>query len=140
LENIFQRYLCKIAFSGEDMSKSKTIAQFIHAIRLLPSDEPVENSGVWYKTEKEHWIEWLKGYQGPGGYGRKVVEERDARFAYNHVVNFEMLLWIISAAGIKPNLVKAVRRASNHGATLQQKSAAIRKLVPWEELVNALWR
>lgn len=121
------------------MNKTKTIAQLIHAIRQLPSDEPVVNVEVWYKTQKEHWLEWLKGYQGPGGYGRKVDKERDARFAYNHVVNPEMLLWIIPAAGVKPGLVKAVRRASAHGATLRQKSAAIRKLVPWEELVNALW-
>ena len=93
------------------MSKTKTIAQFIHAIRQLPSDEPVVNVEVWYKTQKEHWLEWLKGYQGSGGYGRKVDKERDARFAYNHVVNPEMLLWIIPAAGVKPGLVKAARRA-----------------------------
>jgi hypothetical protein len=121
------------------MSKTKTIAQFIHVIRQLPSDEPVDDARVWYKTQKEHWLGWLKGYQGPGAYGRKVVKERDARFAYNHVVNSEMLLWIISAGGVKPNLVKAAHRASAHGATLQQKSAAIRRLVPWEELVKTLW-
>jgi hypothetical protein len=121
------------------MKETISIAQFIRAIRQLPPDEPVVDSRVWYKTQKEHWLEWLKGYQGPGGYGRKVDKERDARYAYNHIVNYEMLLWIIAAAGVKPSLVNAARRASTHGSTLQQKSAAIRRLVPWEELVDALW-
>ncbi len=121
------------------MTKTKTIVQFIHAIRFLPSDVQVDDSEVWYKTQKEHWLEWLKGYQGPGGYGRKVDKERDARFAYNHVVDPEMLLWLISAAGSKPNLVNSAHRAAAHGKTLQQKSAAVRRLVPWEELVETLW-
>jgi hypothetical protein len=121
------------------VKKSISIAKFIKAIRNLPSDEPVVDSGVWYETQKEHCLEWLKGYQGPGGYGRKVDKKRDAMFAYNHIVNSEMLLWIITASGIKPNLVKAVRRASAHASTLQQKSAAIRKLVPWDEVADALW-
>jgi hypothetical protein len=121
------------------MNKTISIAQFIQAIKRLPSDEPVDDPGVWYRTQKEHWLEWLKGYHGPGGYGRKVDKKRDARYAYNHIVNYQMLIWIIAAAGVKPNIVKAARRASTHGSTLQQKSAAIRKLVPWEELAAALW-
>ncbi|HEY5270335.1 MAG TPA: hypothetical protein VII97_08360 [Anaerolineales bacterium] len=121
------------------MTETISIPKFIRAIQRLPSDEPVVDSRVWYKTQKEHWLEWLKGYHGSGGYGRKVDKQRDARFAYNHIVNYEMLLWIIASAGVKPSLVNAVRRASTHGSTLQQKSAAIRRLVPWEELAGALW-
>lgn len=121
------------------MKETISIAQFIRAIQRLPEDEPQVRPGIWYKTQKEHWLEWLKGYYGPGGYGREVDKKRDARYAYNHIVNYEMLLWIIAAAGVKPNLVKTARRASTHGSTLQQKSAAIRRLVPWEELAGALW-
>jgi len=116
-----------------------SIPKLINAIQRLPEDEPQIRPGIWYKTQKEHWLEWLKGYQGPGGYARKVDKERDARYAYNHIVNFEMLLWIIAASGIKPNLVKSAQRTSKHGSTPQQKSAAIRRLVPWEELAFALW-
>ena len=121
------------------MNETVSISQFILAIRQLSSDVPVDDSSVWYKTQKEHWLEWLEGYHGPGGYGRKVDEKRDARYAYNHIVNYEMLLWIITAAGIKPSLIKAAQRASIHGFTLQQRSAAIRRLVPWDELAAALW-
>ena len=121
------------------MKETIGIPQFIRAIRQLPSDESVVDPKVWYTTQKEHWLEWLEGYQGPGGYGRKVDKERDARYAYNHIVNYKMLLWIISAAGVKPSLIQSARRVSAHGFTLQQKSAGIRKIVPWEELAGALW-
>lgn len=121
------------------MKETISIAQFIRAIQRLPPDEPQVRPGIWYKTQKEHLLEWLKGYGGPGGYGRKVDKIQDARYAYNHIVNYEMLLWIIAAAGVKPYLVKTARRASTHGSTLQQKSASIRRLVPWEQLAVALW-
>jgi hypothetical protein len=51
-----------------------------------------------------------------------------------------MLLWIIDAAGVSPNLAKAARRATEKKDSLMAKSAAIRKLVPWEVLADALWR
>ena len=108
------------------MKDSISIAQFIRAIRQLSADEPVDDSKVWYKTQKEHWLEWLKGYRGPGGYGRPVDEKRDARYAYNHIVNYKMLLWIIDAAGVKPGLVKAAHKIANHGSGLQQKSQMLR--------------
>ena len=28
-------------------------------------------NGVWYTSQKEHWLGWLKGYNGPGHYRRK---------------------------------------------------------------------
>ena len=111
------------------MKETISIAQFIRAIQRLSEDEPQIRPGIWYKTQKEHWLESLKGYQDLDGYGRNVDNKRDARFAYNHIVNYEMLLWIISAAGVKSGLVHSAQRASTHSSTLQQKSAAIRSLV-----------
>jgi hypothetical protein len=115
------------------------IVQFRRAIRRLPSDEPRDDPNVWYKTQKEHWLGWLKEYGGPGAYGRIPGQERDARFAYNHIVNHQMLLWIIDAAGVGSDLVKAARRAAEKNDSMMAKSAAIRKLVPWEVLADALW-
>ena len=34
---------------------------------------------VWYHTQKEHLLGWLKAYDGPGAYGRKQWN-RDAQF------------------------------------------------------------
>lgn len=121
------------------MKETTSIKKFMRAIEQLPPDAPVEDPEVWYKTQKEHWREWLQGYQSSGGYGRKGNKERDASYAYNHIVEYRMSLWIIDAAGVNPKLVRAARHASAHACTKQGKSGAIRRIVPWETLAAALW-
>lgn len=122
-------------FGEEEIS----IAKFIRAIKKLPSDESVDNPTVWYQTQKEHWLRWLEGYDGPGGYGRIPGQGRDAKYAYNHIVCHKMLLWIIEAAGVNSDMVAAARRAAEKKDSMMAKSAAVRKFVPWEVLVDALW-
>jgi hypothetical protein len=115
-----------------------TIRQFILAIRKLPSDKPIV-SHKWYLTQKEHWLGWLDEYNGGGAYGRKPRMNRDAAFAYNHIVEPKMLLWIISAANVSPKLVKAARRDTKDRASMPRKSALVRKHVPWDVIAGALW-
>jgi hypothetical protein len=50
-----------------------------------------------------------------------------------------MLLWIIDAGGVDKKLVKSVNKSIKGLGSMQQKSAAIRKIVPWEVLAEALW-
>jgi hypothetical protein len=50
---------------------SISIEQFVAAIEKLPEDEPRDRDGVWYRTQKEHWLGWLSQYHGPGAYGAK---------------------------------------------------------------------
>lgn len=119
--------------------KSVSIAIFIAAIESLPADPP-EKSNVWYLTQKEHWLGWLGEYHGPGAYGRDASRRRDARYAYNHIVNWQMLEWLIRAAGADTATMNAVRLASEHGTRLQEKAAAIRRVVPWETIAHMLWR
>lgn len=116
-----------------------TIYQFIRTVRVLRSDEPYINPAKWYTTQKEHWLGWLREYHGPGAYGRKSDAKRDARYAYNHIVEFKMLLWLIEAAGVRNGLVISAQRACKRASSLQQKSAAIRKHIPWDEVEMALW-
>lgn len=118
--------------------KSISIATFIAAIEGLPADPP-EESDVWYLTQKEHWLGWLGDYDGPGAYGRTSTRRRDAKYAYNHIVNWQMLEWLIRAAGADKATNKAVQAASRHGTTLQEKAAAIRRIVPWETVAELLW-
>ncbi len=118
--------------------KSVSIAMFIAAIRSLPADRP-KASDAWYLTQKEHWLGWLGDYDSPGAYGRDASRRRDARFAYNHIVEWRMLEWLIRAAGADGATVKAVQTASEHGTRLQEKAAAIRRVVPWEVLAPMLW-
>jgi hypothetical protein len=121
------------------MERTISIAEFIRAIRRLPSDEPRRVPGVWYTTQKEHWLGWLHDYGGPGAYGRIPGQNRDAKFVYNHIVCPEMLLWVIAAAGVRQDLVDAARRAYAEGATMMQQSGAIRRCVPWVELRDVIW-
>jgi hypothetical protein len=64
---------------------------------------------------------------------------RDARYAYNHIVEPKMLLWLIPAAGVKPALVRAARAAAKGPRTMMAQSAAVRRVVPWEIVEAALW-
>lgn len=121
------------------MDRSVSIKEFIHKIERLPSDEPVHDPRVWYTTQKEHWLGWLREYDGPGAYGRVPGKQRDTKFAFNHVVEPKMLLWLIEAAGVSKDLTEAAQRASDEGASLMQKSGAIRWVVPWTVLFDAIW-
>ena len=122
------------------MPESKTVKEFIRAIERLPEDELIDSPDVWYRSQQEHWLGWLDQYDGPGAYGRKGGQNRDAKFAYNHIVNYQMLLWLADAAGLPEETVEAAYEAARtHGPTLQARSGAIRKVVPWEMIAEALW-
>ena len=121
------------------MRDSVSIQVFIRAIEALPSDKPRDRPGIWYRTQKEHWLGWLGEYEGPGGYGRQVQSGRDARFAYNHIVNPQMLLWLNEAAGVDSSLVSASREAASNKTTMMAQSGAIRKIMPWKMVESALF-
>jgi hypothetical protein len=121
------------------MSKRISVQCLIEAIEQLDADPPRHDSRVWYTTQKEHWLGWLDAYDGPGAYGRVSTARRDARYAYNHIVNYQMLEWLARAAGADAATMRAVQAATKTGTTLQQKSAAIRRVVPWDQMVVLLW-
>ena len=121
-------------------TRRRSIVDLIRVIETLQADKSVRNPGVWYRTQKEHWLGWLGEYNSPGAYGRKVTRGRDARFAYNHIVEVGMLLYLIDAAGVDADLVREANAQAAHGRTLQSKSAAVRKVVPWEVVERALWK
>jgi len=122
------------------MNKKKSIKQFFFAIYDLPSDKPKDIPGKWYKTQKEHWLGWLAEYGGPGAYGRKGSKNQDAEFAYNHIVEYRMLIWLIKAAGVETKLVRQAKSIVDEEKSMASNSAAIRKIVPWKVLSTALWK
>src|SRR5712672_3308305 len=69
-------------------------------------------NGVWYTSQKEHWLGWLSEYDGPGAYDRKTSVVRSAEFAYNHVVCPPMILWLGEASGVKPSLIIQAKKAA----------------------------
>jgi hypothetical protein len=118
--------------------ENSSITQLIHAIRALPADEPQKHPGKWYRTQKEHWLGWLGEYHRPGAYGRQVGKKRDAAFAYNHIVEVKMLLWLIEAAGVRAGQISAAKRAASRVNFLGRKSAAVRRQVPWRDVACVL--
>lgn len=131
--------LAGIRLTGRRMTEPITVKALIAAIRLLRPDTPVKNSKKWYLTQKEHWLGWLTEYNGPGAYGRQTGLQRDAKYAYNHIVEPEMLLYLASASGVDSVLVAAANHAFTERTTLMQASGAIRKIIPWETIAKALW-
>jgi hypothetical protein len=91
-----------------------------------------ERKEVWYTTQQEHWLAWLSQYDGPGAYDRKGTN-LSASFAYNHIVNPQMLVYLAEAAGVADALVDdAVEAALASSSTMSSMSSAIRKMIPWE--------
>ncbi len=121
------------------MSEPISIRRFRDAIERLPSDRARVIPGKWYRTQKEHWLGWLDEYHGPGYYGRQASTPRNARFAYNHIVEVEMLLWLAKASGISASRLAKARTAERAAPSLQAKSGAVRKIIPWEMIEEALW-
>ncbi len=116
-----------------------TVADFRRAISRLPSDRPTVYPGKLYRTQKEHWLGWLKYYNTEGAYGRQAGMNRDARYAYNHTVEPKMLLWLLPVAGVNPTLMRAARAAAAKHQTMMAQSGAIRRVVPWEIVAERLW-
>src|SRR5450432_1034484 len=97
-----------------------------------------ERKKVWYHTQHEHWLGWLGGYEGPGAYGRQNWS-RSAAFAYNHIVNPQMLIYVAEATDIDRALLKAAAKgALASRATMGSMSGAIRRLIPWKLIEVAL--
>lgn len=121
--------------------KEKSTEWLIEAIRNIPADEAVEHGHPGYNnytTQKDHWLGWLDPNSGTGTYARKSRPERDARYVYNHIVEPKMLLWLISASGVDRDHVNVAIKAAESATSMQGRSAAIRKNVPWPEVEAAL--
>lgn len=116
-----------------------SIGKLRKRIKQLPPGRDVSAEGHGWSTHKEHWLRWLKGYHSPGAYGRKITHGRDAEFSYNHVMNPEMLLYLIRQSGVsKRTLSKAINAAASK-PNWAEKVAVIRETVPWEHVAEKLW-
>jgi hypothetical protein len=102
--------------------------------RALVNQGTRKSNGVWYRSQKEHWLGWLSGYDGPGAYGRENWA-RNAKFIYNHIVCPPMVLWLGEATGIaKSKITTAKHAALSAGPNLPSQCAAIRGVIPWDTI------
>jgi hypothetical protein len=116
------------------------IADLLIAISRLDEGNRSCCNRVWHESQKEHWVGWLFNYNSPGAYRRKITKGRDAKFVYNHVACPEMLLFLAEAGGVEAKLVGKAKRASAAAKKQMAKVAAIRRVIPWCVVLEALRR
>ena len=110
-------------------------------IERLPSDEPVPHGTqgyAHYTTQRDHWLGWLDPNSKVVTYVRSSGPGRDARYAYNHIMEPKMRLWLIAASGFPNSDLEKVREEAKEKKAFASKCAAIRRIVPWERLAEAL--
>jgi hypothetical protein len=109
-------------------------AHFEDAIR----QRKTRKKDVWYSSQKEHWLGWLKEYDGPGFYGRETWDVT-AETVYNRVVNPAMVLWLGAAAGVpRARVQEAIDAALAAKPSMSAQSGAIRKFIPWSLIAQYL--
>jgi hypothetical protein len=89
-------------------------------------------------SEKRHLCRWVRGYDGPGGYGRKAGTARSAKLIWNRAVNVQMIFWLAAALKLpEPLLRKAISEIATK-ETMMAQAAAFRRYVPWEMIEQHL--
>ena len=112
------------------------------AIRALPSDPEVPKGTRGYNrytTQRAHWLGWLGDTASTGSYERKTPPGRNAAYVYNHIVEPNMLLWLVDASGVNRGLVSEAEKGASVAQTLAGRSKAIRHIVPYSVVADALW-
>jgi hypothetical protein len=102
------------------------------------AEREVRKKDRWYGAQKEHWLGWLKEYDGPGYYARQSWDVT-AEAVYNRVVNPSMILWLGEAAGVREGIVKEASSAALRGSpTMAGQSGVIRCVIPWSLIEECL--
>jgi hypothetical protein len=93
-----------------------------------------------HQSQKEHWLGWLNGYDGPGAYIRSTHSGRKAQFIYNRIQNSSMLLYLPEALGISKKLIKEAFESAlkADAVSMSRQCGAIRKVIPWDEIEKHL--
>lgn len=122
--------------------RAYSIKELLQAVGRLPATAPQSDklSKGGYETHRDHWIRWLKEYDGPGYYGR-CDWNVDARAVYQRLANGRMIVWLSEAAGEDPKLIRrAIAAMKRHGNGRKQTEAKIvRSHLPWEQVAALIF-
>lgn len=121
------------------MERRISTHEFRNKINKLPYDKPEERAKLSTRCQKEHWLDWLNDYNNNGAYGRTPGQNRDAKWAYNHVVCPELILYLIKAINIDPQLISAADSIYAEDTTMMHKVGEIRKLIPWTLIYETMF-
>lgn len=118
-----------------------TIAQFIAAIKGLRQQTPQSDQfplPAGHTSFKSQWLGWLEEYLTPGYYDRKNAVD-DAEWAYQHLNNGRMIVWLNEAAGENPRIIHAAIVAMDGREPLQTEAKYARRVLPWESAAGLLF-
>jgi hypothetical protein len=115
------------------------IAQFIKAVKGLSIatpqsdrlDQPTGHDGF-----EDRWISRLEEYLTPGYYDRKNAVD-DAKWAYQHLANGGMIVWLNGAAGENPRIISAAIEAREPPQT---EAKYARRVLPWGDVAELLFK
>ena len=111
------------------------------AIERLPPDQAVPDNTPGYNVcnmQRAHWLGWLDPAAGTGTYALSTRGSVSARTVYQRIGEPRMLLWLAEEGGVDPELLQQARESAAQGQPLASQCSAIRKLIPWRTLAEAL--
>jgi hypothetical protein len=122
--------------------RSFTIKQFSDIIRDLSGPTPQSDEfpvPARYANLKDQWLCWLREYLTPGYYDRQNAVD-DAQWAYQHLNNGDMIVWLNEAAGEDARIIHAAIVAKDGREPPQTEAKYARLVLPWEGLVPLLFK
>jgi hypothetical protein len=119
-----------------------TIAQFIAAVDGLQQPTPQADElplPAGHDSFKSQWLGWLREYLLPGYYDRKNAVD-DAEWAYQHLNNGRMIVWLNEAAGENSRIIHAAIVAMHDREPPQTEAKYARRVLPWQYTAELLFR
>jgi hypothetical protein len=121
---------------------SQTINELLARIRKLPADTPLAGAlplKPGHESLKAQWIGWLEEYLTSGYYERKNAVD-DAQWAYQHLNNGRMVVWLNEAAGEEPRIIQAAIVAMAERESPPTEARYARLVLPWGCVAKLLFR
>jgi hypothetical protein len=125
----------------DQIKPTYTIAQFITAIKGLPERMPQSDKlplPPGHASFKSQWLGWLGEYLTSGYYDRKNAVD-DAAWAYQHLNNGRMIVWLNEAAGEDPRIIDAAIAAMEGREPTQTEAKYARRVLPWKYVAELLF-
>ncbi|MGJ5088591.1 hypothetical protein ACQR06_23935 [Bradyrhizobium sp. HKCCYLRH1065] len=124
------------------MKSLYTIAQLMTAIEGLSARTPLSDElplPTGHVNFRSQWLAWLSEYLTPGYYDRNNAVD-DAKWAYNHLGNGKMIVWLNEAAGEDSRIIRATIVAMEEREPPQTRASYARRVLPWESAAGLLFR
>lgn len=128
-----------------------TTRQLVRVFRGLPEFTPVQerldpqegagpDRGTWYRSQKEHMVDWFSSQstRGTGSYTRSTPNT-SARVAYNRLQCPSAIVWIAEALGADEATVEQAIAEQFAERDHRRQSGAVRRVLRWS-LVEGLAR